>query len=113
VAAAAGVGGEELIDELFVVFTFVQIRNQAWGEYAQRDETRREHLLELRPTTEIVHSLSASAVRLLRGCCPLFCKPIMGSYWFAQPVVNHYETTFTLRLMDQEKTDLVEYLKSL
>ena len=28
-------------------------------------------------------------------------------------VVNHYETTFTLRLTAQEKTDLVEYLKSL
>jgi cytochrome c peroxidase len=28
-------------------------------------------------------------------------------------VVTHYDTTFTLRLTEQEKDDLVEYLKSL
>ena len=36
-----------------------------------------------------------------------------GRFQTLQDVVNHYNTHFNLGLTDQEKSDIVEYLKSL
>jgi hypothetical protein len=72
---------EELINFLALQ---LNISSSVWEEYAQRDETRREHLLELQTTTEFVHSLWVSTAHLPDGCCPLLCKPTEASRWFVQ-----------------------------
>jgi TnpA family transposase len=66
----------------------LRVSSSAWDEYAQRDETRREHLLELQ-THYGFRSFTLGQYRsLATWLFPLLCKPIAGSHWFARPSRN-------------------------